>query len=315
MSAESEKAKAVPGSVDSAPTQHKAVNEIPRKAPLDVAGKVGPSDTKQAPKAGSAVPWGPKPKLQIKPEAKSVPALKTEPSISDTNVSTVTVTEAKPTPQPVTDIKPVVKSAAEVSSNLASSEVKLIPKQTSAEIVNVNKCDNKTDSKPTGKPTQPSQPSQGSSSNSDLGDEKSPAGLKSENVSSDDKAKGPKTFDKETFVEAPIPATNPWKKPAPPEPAKPAVTEKPSNETKKPLSEAHSDKRKPVTSGYQRGGPPPRSPRGAKYSHYHHNRNHPSVPNKADQKLHHDRSRKPLVASKSTPAASDSSSTLLVQQG
>ena len=132
--------------------------------------------------------------------------------------------------------------------------------------------------------------------------EKPVVASKSDSAHNDDSArpekaaiKSSKTFDKESFVEAPLPSTNPWKKPTPVETIKPLPqqSEQPITDTKKTGSDAPSDKRKSTNIGNQRG-PPPRSPRGAKY------RSHPSS-------HRGDRHRKPLVNSKSTPVSSSQS--------
>ena len=105
------------------------------------------------------------------------------------------------------------------------------------------------------------------------------------------KPKGPKTFDKETFVEAPLPATNPWKKPVPVENAK--LPEQSIGEGK---SETHVDqKKRPVNAVNHRG--PPRSPRGSKYN------NHPRS-HQATHRGDSDRNRKSLSSSKSVPTSS-----------
>lgn len=60
------------------------------------------------------------------------------------------------------------------------------------------------------------------------------------NNDSKDKPKGPKTFDKETFVEAPIPKTNPWKKNISPNPIPPSEKLK-ENDSKSPEGEDKHD--------------------------------------------------------------------------
>lgn len=151
------------------------------------------------------------------------------------------------------------------------------------------------------------QPSQTAGSISTGSGDKLVATSKSDTANSEDsnkadKPKGPKTFDKETFVEAPLPAKNPWKKPAPAEPVKPSVSDQPITDNKKPVVDAQSDsRRKPVNAVNHRGAPP-RSPRGAKFNSH---RFHPA--NRGEYRAP-DRHRKPLVSSKSVPATSSQSS-------
>ena len=97
---------------------------------------------------------------------------------------------------------------------------------------------------------------------------------KKENTADSDQkeqVKGPKHFDRETYIEAPLPSKNPWKKPEPPKPpTPPAADKKPDSDSKQQQSQQSNDNsftkphygRKP---GPHRGGPPPRSPRAGKY--------------------------------------------------
>ena len=96
---------------------------------------------------------------------------------------------------------------------------------------------------------------------------------KKENTADSDQkeqVKGPKHFDRETYIEAPLPSKNPWKKPEPPKPPTPAADKKPDSDSKQQQSQQSNDNsftkphygRKP---GPHRGGPPPRSPRAGKY--------------------------------------------------
>jgi len=117
-----------------------------------------------------------------------------------------------------------------------------------------------------------------------------------------DKLKGPKTFDKENYVEAPIPATNPWKKPVI-EPPKPTST-KPEN--KQSVNDAQADKKKSGPSTNHKMGSH-RSPRPPKYSHHSKPSHHLAHSNKSDQKVVEGRAKKSPVPSKSA-ATSDAPS-------
>lgn len=99
------------------------------------------------------------------------------------------------------------------------------------------------------------------------GEDKTLTSQKDKIVNSDEKEKekpkGPITFDKETFVEAPLPAKNPWKKPEPPKPPTPAVVDKKPDSESQQHDKAHS--KRPTGPASHRGAPP-RSPRsGGKY--------------------------------------------------
>lgn len=80
-----------------------------------------------------------------------------------------------------------------------------------------------------------------------------------------DQVKGPKHFDKETYVEAPLPSKNPWKKPEPPK--APTAEKKPDPESQHHQSNDNNFTRPHgrKSGGYNRGGPSPRSPKTGKY--------------------------------------------------
>lgn len=85
---------------------------------------------------------------------------------------------------------------------------------------------------------------------------------------SKEKLKGPKTFDKETFVEAPLPKTNPWKKnipPSPPAETPKAISSNVASEEKN--DQCEEDKQFTVVSSHRHSG---RSPRSSKNMHRFH---------------------------------------------
>lgn len=149
--------------------------------------------------------------------------------------------------------------------------------------------------------------SQSLTSTTTAADPKPAVASKSDNTIIDDsgkgdKVKGPKTFDAKNFMEAPLPATNPWNKPAPPEAVKPSSSEQPITDVKKSASDAPTDnKKRPNAAANHHRGAFTRSPRGAKY---YPNKHHPS---RGDFRAQ-DRHRKPITSSKSTPAPSTTQS-------
>lgn len=194
--------------------------------------------------------------------------------------------------------KPTI--AAEDAPQTAQTVENNIGAQSTPTLTNTSsKPDNKTDNK---LPSKSASHNQATSSVTD--DKQSAVASKSEintgtTTTSDDSkidksTKGPKTFDKESFIEAPIPVTNPWKKPEPVKPPAPAQTE-----SKKPPhnTSTHNDRRKASSNTNYRGGPTPRSPRSIKNLPFHPSRLHQQ--NKtSDPKASH---RKPLASSKSAP--------------
>jgi len=121
----------------------------------------------------------------------------------------------------------------------------------------------------------------------------------------EEKPKGPVTFDKDNFVEAPIPKTNPWNKPTPSAPAKPTAPTSGKEQAKaaEPKGEKHVANHKPT--GNPTGNTQHKSPRHWSKQGPHKDRsNGPHGPtSRSDRTPHREKDHKGSWRDKNTKAA------------